>query len=130
MAGMSKGRRFEIADLVAIVAGFASIGVSLYGAPIRAENADTAPIGLVWAASLAAGVMAILAVFLAQRSRTPARALLAVAGVLALVATLTPGGPWAMLRITHLVIGLAMLGAATSIGRMPVDTRSHVDGNF
>ena len=117
MIPIARGR-FEVADLVAIIAGVSSLGVSLYGAPITVENAQDAPISFLWLLFVVAGVMAVGSVFLAQRSRGPARIMLALAGALVLLAALIPGGDWAVLRIVHVVIGLAMLGAATSIGRV------------
>ena len=117
MTEITRGR-FEVADLAAIIAGVASLGGSLYGAPITTENASTAPIGFLWLLFIVAGVLAIGAVFLVQRSRKPARLMLATAGVLVLVATFFPGGEWATIRIVQVIIGLVMLGASTSIGRV------------
>ena len=123
MAASSTARRFEIADLGAIIAGVSSLGAALYGAPITAENAQAAPIGFLWLTFLLAGALAVGAVFLAQRTRGASRVMLAVAGLLVLGATFFQGGAWPLIRIVQIVLGLVMLAASTSIGRMPVETR-------
>ena len=110
--------RFEVADLAAIIAGVVALGVSLWGGPLWAGNNYDGPLSFLWVLFIVAGVLAIGAVFLAQRSRGPARLMLAAGGVLALLGALIPGGDWPAIRIVQVLLGLVMLGAATSIGRV------------
>ncbi|HEU4631764.1 MAG TPA: hypothetical protein VFS08_18590 [Gemmatimonadaceae bacterium] len=118
MAPTATDRRFELADVAAILAGVAALGSAIWGAPITFDNAYDAPISSLWGAYLVAGVLAIVAVFVAQRRRGLGRGLLAVAGLISLAITLLGGGGWVTARVVHLVLGLIMLAASTSIGRM------------
>ena len=118
MALSSNQKRIEVADFVAILTGMASVGFALYGTPVTFDDAYNAPIAPVWAIFLAAGVLAVLGVGLAQRSRGGGRALVAVAGLLVLAAAFMTPGPWITIRVAQAIVGVVLLASSLFVGRM------------
>lgn len=124
---VTPGRRFEIADIAALVAGLVSIGFAMWGVPITADlMTDPSfgePIAPLWLLYALGGALAVLAVFLAQRSRGPARALLLVAGLVELFAVFVAWDfAWAS-RLSTIGLAVVMLAASTALGPVPVDRR-------
>lgn len=122
----SPRRRYR-ADIVAIVASVAAIGLALYGAPQGAPEGAVASQGTpsragpYLIATLLGGALGLLGLVLAQkfRFRVPGRVLIALGGISLLVAALAldlSGGPPRILRI---VVGLALLACAPFVGPMP-----------
>jgi hypothetical protein len=120
-----KLRRYHWADVVAIVTGVSALGFTIWGAPVRVDDAVSSGVSFSWLSSAAAGALALAAVLIAQYSRLPrlpARLMLAAAGALLLISPFTflRGVPPVTL-VTYTVLGLAMLVASPFIGPMPAD---------
>ena len=111
-------KRVEIADFLAILTGLASIGFALYGTPITFDDAYNAPIAPIWSIFLVAGAMGVLGVALAQKSRNAGRAVVALAGVLVLVAAFITPGPWVTVRVAQAVVGIGLLASSVLVGPM------------
>ena len=119
MGSTESDRRHHWADVVAIVAGVVSIGFAIWGVPLRLDDAGE-NVGWVWGVYAAAGVLALLAVVVAQRSAGPARLLLAFGGLALLIAPVAVGGAvttW----IANAIVGGAMLVAAPFVGYLAPD---------
>lgn len=114
----SEQRRVEIADFIAILTGMASVGFALYGTPVTFDDAYNAPIAPIWSIFLVAGAMGVLGVALAQRTRNGGRALVALGGVLVLVAAFLTPGPWATIRVAQAIVGVVLLGSSVLVGPM------------
>jgi hypothetical protein len=117
------------ADVVAIVAGLVALGNAMWGPIIfttmfgRLNQGDPG-VGYNWLAFGIGGLLAILAVILAQKWPRPARIPLALGGVLLLAVPFAYRN-WAPLPIvTSVVLGLAMLAATPFLGRMPAPRRA------
>lgn len=124
----SSQKRIEIADFIAILTGMSSLGFALYGAPITFDDAYNAPIAPIWSIFFVAGVMAVLGVALAQKSRGGGRALVALAGVLVLVAAVITPGPWVTIRVAQTVVGVVLLASSVLVG--PMSNYMPGDGNL
>ena len=124
---VTTGRRFEIADFAALLAGVFSIGFTMWGLPIasdlRAETSLGEPIAPLWLLYAVGGVLAVLAVFVAQRNRVMGRALLVVAGRVERVGVFVAWELGGMSRLSTIVLAVVMLAASTALGPVPVDRR-------
>ena len=116
---MTKVRRYERGDFIALLAGIVSIGLAVWGLPMRVDDAQlTEPIGGAWGFFAGAGVLALVSVFLAQRARSTARGLLVLAGFVLFVGTVVLWEIGWATRISTLVLGLAMMASSATVGRV------------
>jgi hypothetical protein len=112
-------RRRHWADVVAIVAGVWSFGEALWGPALFSQNTVDRGAGATWLAFGIGGLLAVVAVLLAQRNTKLARVALALAGLILIASPLAYRHPVMLPVVTSLAAGLAMLAAAPFIGRMP-----------
>ena len=82
----SSRRRSNVADFLAILVGMTLIGLALYGGPLidKGEGRVIRNVDAVWMIQLVTGVLAVVAVGLAQRDRWQSfgRGLIAIAGAI------------------------------------------------
>jgi hypothetical protein len=112
------------ADLLAIVAGVCALGNAMWGPLIFTAMERSTPrgdpgIGYNWEAFGIGGLLALIAVVLAQRWARPARVLLALAGLMLLAVPFTYVRKDALPIAASVILGLAMLVAAPFLGTMP-----------
>lgn len=120
MNQVKEARRRHWADVVAIVAGVWSFGEALWGpALFSGETTTDRGAGGTWLAFGIGGLLAIVAVVLAQRYLRPARILLALAGLILVVSPIAYRNPSWLPIASSLAVGVAMLAAAPFVGRMP-----------
>jgi hypothetical protein len=119
MNQVKDARRRHWADVVAIVAGVWSFGEALWGPALFSQNTVDRGAGATWLAFGVGGLLAIIAVLLAQRSTKIARVMLAIAGLILIASPFAYRHPVMLPIVSSLVVGLAMLSAAPFIGRMP-----------
>jgi hypothetical protein len=122
------------ADLLAIVAGVCALGNAMWGPLIFTAMERSTPrgdpgIGYNWEAFGIGGLFAVAAVALAQRWARPARALLAIAGLMLLAVPFTYVKKDALPIAASVILGLAMLVAAPFLGTMPAPRRSAAAGD-
>ncbi len=114
------------ADLLAIMTGLALIALSIW--PSGATAGDDAELQLgqpdiAYVVRIAAGIMAVFAVFIAQRwrNRNTGRVLL-IAAAIALVALLAASRDFGARSLFQTLVPAALLGlAATAVGPLPAD---------
>ncbi|MFN2566857.1 MAG: hypothetical protein ABR499_17810 [Gemmatimonadaceae bacterium] len=112
-------RRRHWADVVAIVAGVWSFGEALWGPALFSGETVDRGAGATWLAFGVGGLLAILAVLMAQRYTKPARIVLGIAGLILIASPFAYREPVWLPIVTSAAAGLAMLAAAPFIGRMP-----------
>jgi hypothetical protein len=112
-------RRRHWADVLAIVAGVWAFGEAIWGPAVFSSETTDRGAGASWLAFGVAGLLAVGAVFLAQRYTRPARIVLGVAGLILVVSPFAYRSPAWLPIISSVIVGLAMLAAAPFIGRMP-----------
>jgi hypothetical protein len=123
------------ADLLTILTGVALLAVSIWPAEPTASvdaHVETGDPQAVWSVRLAAGVIALSGVFVAQswRRRALARALI-IGAALALLVSLAifrDFGPRALLG--NLLPGLILLATSVAIGPLPRDARAGAVPDF
>ncbi|WP_284351565.1 hypothetical protein [Roseisolibacter agri] len=115
----TSSRRRTWADVVAIVAGVAAIGLAMWPNLAADEGPTGVALGSGTLASFAAGGLAIAAVFMAQRSPGTARIPLALGGVLLLLSPFVFARSAGVVPTLQMVLGALMLVAAPFIGRLP-----------
>jgi peptidoglycan/LPS O-acetylase OafA/YrhL len=121
MNQVKDARRRHWADVVAIVAGVWSFGEALWGPALFSSETIDRGAGATWLAFGIGGLLAIVAVLLAQRYTRPARIALGLAGLILLASPFAYRHPVLLPIVTSVAAGLAMLAAAPFIGRMPRD---------
>ena len=119
MKQVKHAKRRHWADVVAIVAGVWSFGEAIWGPAVFSSETAGRGAGATWLAFGIGGLLAIIAVLLAQRYTRPARVVLGVAGLMLIASPFAYRQPVLLPILTSVIAGLAMLGAAPFIGRMP-----------
>jgi peptidoglycan/LPS O-acetylase OafA/YrhL len=121
------------ADLVAIFATVIALGNAMWGPLIFTAMQKRYPQGdrgvsYNWVAFGVGGLVALLALFLAQRWPRVGRILLAVAGLMLAAVPLVYSDRGSAPSIASAVIGVAMLAAAPFLGQMPAPKRGDAAG--
>ena len=119
MQQANTARRRHWANVVAIVAGVWAFGEAIWGPAVFSSETVDRGAGATWLAFGIGGLLAIIAVLLAQRYPRPARVALGVAGLILVLSPLAYGHPAWLPIVSSVIVGLAMLVAAPFIGRMP-----------
>ena len=119
-------RRRTWADVVAIVAGVAAVGLAMWPNLAADEGPTGVALGSGTIASIAAGALAIAAVVMAQRSPGTARIPLALGGVLLLLTPFVFARSGGFVPTLQMILGALMLVAVPFIGRLP-DEPSQMD---
>ena len=119
----SRAQRRHWADIVTIVTGVTLLGLVVWGSPVMTTGStlEMRYPDWVWMLQLAAGALALVAVWLAQRPRSVglARAALALAGIVLLVGLAAFRDFGWRAWLTMVLPGVLLLAAARFIGPMP-----------
>ena len=119
-ASIDTARRRQWVDTLAIIAGVATFAGAIWGPLLSTGGmSEVRYKDYVWIMYAVAGGAAIASVFLAQRRPRPARALLALAGLLLLSSLFAFRDFGWRSWLTILVPGLIMLVASPFLGVMP-----------
>jgi hypothetical protein len=119
MSEVSRLRRRNWSDVVAIAAGVWAIAEAIWGPAVFSQNLVDASAGYAWLVFATAGALAIASVFLAQRVTGLGRVVLGIAGLLLLIISIAyeRGHPLAL--ATGLILAVLMLAATPFMGRLP-----------
>jgi hypothetical protein len=117
--GSTHPKRRHWADVAAIVAGVSAIGLAIWPNLAADEGGQGVGLGSAALASAAAGALAILGLFLAQRSPAAGRLPLAAGGLLLLATPFVFARQAGFVPTLQMILGVAMLAAAAFVGRMP-----------
>jgi hypothetical protein len=112
-------RRRHWADVVAIVASVAAIGLAIWPNLAADEGPAGASVGSGALASAIAGALGVLGLFLAQRSPGVARVPLALGGLLLLLTPFVFARAAGVVPTLQMILGVAMLATVPFIGRLP-----------
>ncbi len=107
------------ADLVALVAGVAAVGLAMWPNLAADEGGSDVGVGSSAIACIVAGALAVIGVFRAQRSPGSARIPLALGGLLLILTPFVFGGAAGYVPTLQIICGVLMLAAAPFIGPMP-----------
>jgi hypothetical protein len=118
----ARGRRW--ADIVAIVASVVLFGYSVWGGVLAGDSSalgEVHNVGLARGSTIAAGLLGVLGIFAAQKSRSLGRVMVIAAGAVALIGLVAfnaiDGTAIAALGIP----GVALLIAGFFVGPMPTE---------
>lgn len=114
-------KRRRWADIVVIATALLLVGLAAWTGPASSgPRADVASLGWMYVAYGVGGALALVALFVAHRSRTGGRLLLGAAALVVLGFGLNAfRRPSAALWLTIVVPGLVLLAATPFLGRMP-----------
>jgi hypothetical protein len=118
----ARGRRW--ADIVAILASVTLFGFSVWGGVLSGESgslSEVRNIGLARGSNILGGVLGVVGIFAAQKSRAAGRALVIAAGLVALAGMFA----FRVIDGTSIIAsgapGLALLIAGFFVGPMPTE---------
>ena len=125
MDRVQEARRRHWADVAAIVGGVMAFAFTVWPSDLfTLGNAQRS--SLSWLSYALPGVMAVGSVFLANRSRTLARVVLALAGLILLGSLIGTAQFGWQHWVSRIIPALLMLGAAPFVGRMPTPAEDHI----
>ncbi len=125
MDRVQEARRRHWADVAAIVGGVMAFAFTVWPSDLFTLGNEQRS-SLSWLSYALPGVMAIASVFLANRSRTLARVVLAAACVLLLDSLLGTAHLGWQHWVSRIIPALLMLAAAPFMGRMPTPAEDHI----
>lgn len=115
-----RGRRW--ADIVAILASVVLFGYSVWGGVLAGDSeamTEVGNLGLARASNIVGGLLGIIGIFVAQRSRGAGRVIVMLAGVVALIGLFAFTVVDATAMLAAGVPGLLLLIAGMFVGPMP-----------
>jgi len=115
-------RRRNWADILVIVFGVWALGEAAWGPTLFTQNTNDPGAGYTQVAFVVGGLLAVLGMFVAQRRRSPGRAMIAVGGLLCLAVPLAyhAATPW-MIMGTAVLIGVVLIVGSFFAGPIPRD---------
>jgi hypothetical protein len=125
MDAVTEARRRRWADIVAILASVVLVGYSVWGGVLAGDSEglrEVRNISLVRGSNILGGLLGVLGIFVAQKSRAAGRAMIIAAGVVALAGLFA----FRVLDGTSIAAsgapGLALLLAGFFVGPMPTES--------